>query len=363
MKLLLHIGTQKTGTTALQEALFDNPAPLNEFGFHYAPFGRSNKAGELAHVYLRRDADPTIHDFLDNQARAARQAGAHTVVVSAEAFYAIELRKALWARRTLHDPIGADHQLISRLFSRIPESIDNVEVVCYFRRPDRYAESFFNQHVKGDHAFAGSFDSYLRLLSPALRYHSYMERWAEVFGNDRCTVRTYEGAHGDIVTDFVRHVLRADGLSERLETSHEANLRLSRDVMEFKRLVNRRLRSRAHALLEQRVLEQVQREIGDDHEPRSYQDYFTPEQRGQLLVELGPEMLALQENFGVADFPPLKADADGEWREYPGLSPQRRRELARKYREVRQRAPFRTERATIRRRRLNRRLRRLVALR
>ena len=36
MKLIVHIGTHKTGTTALQQFLHANRAPLAARGFHYA---------------------------------------------------------------------------------------------------------------------------------------------------------------------------------------------------------------------------------------------------------------------------------------------------------------------------------------
>jgi hypothetical protein len=357
MKLVLHIGTPKTGTKALQDALLTHPAELADIGVRYAPYGESDR---LASTFLKRENDSTLHDFLDAEARSARREGAETLVASAEAFYAMEHRKL---RQGMPEEklIPAERVMIRRLQAGLSDAIDSVQIVCYFRRPDRYVESSYNQRVKGLNAYTGTAQEFLEEIRPKLRYHAYMECWAEVFGRDNCIARSYDAAEADVVTDFVDHVLGAVGMGSRMAASDRANLRLSRDVVEFKRIVNRRVEGHAYARLEQRIFAALMIEIGQSREPESYQDYFSPSERRRLLTDLGSEMASLCAAYGVPPFPPLPAPAvDSEWVPYPGLAEQRRREIERIYREVRKRPDFKAQRASIRASRFRRRLHRLL---
>ncbi len=50
MKLILHIGTHKTGTTALQQFLYANREPLVGHGFHYATPPHVQEANLIANA-------------------------------------------------------------------------------------------------------------------------------------------------------------------------------------------------------------------------------------------------------------------------------------------------------------------------
>ena len=80
----------------------------------------------------------------------------------------------------------------------MPDGIGTARIVCYFRRPDRYAESLYSQHVKRG-IFDGTFDEFVPLIEPALFYNTCMRLWADVFGQRNCIVRLYDTVKADIV--------------------------------------------------------------------------------------------------------------------------------------------------------------------
>lgn len=90
MRLVLHAGTHKTGTTTLQRVLSDNRVGLREQGLFYprtSPFPIMRGHHPFAHAIGSRDAGDRA-----NAARflaAARQEArpGETVLISAEAFY------------------------------------------------------------------------------------------------------------------------------------------------------------------------------------------------------------------------------------------------------------------------------------
>ena len=67
-------------------------------------------------------------------------------------------------RQVCANAIERDRLLIETLQSLMPKGIGTAQIVCYFRRPDRYAESLYSQHVKRGVGFDGAFDDFLPLI-------------------------------------------------------------------------------------------------------------------------------------------------------------------------------------------------------
>jgi hypothetical protein len=349
MKLLLHIGTHKTGTTALQQFFHANRAQLERCGFYYATPQPSEPDSNLVADALGVGETRVVRTFLTKHFDLARRRGAHTLVVSAEKFYAMSVRSAMQRGHVCSDAIELDRILIEKLQSAVPEGITKSEIVCYVRRPDRYAESLYSQHVKTGIVFDGPFGEFLPFIEPALLYNTCMRLWSDEFGKENCVVRLYEAAAVDIVGDFAVNVLNLDDLAQFACTHDKGNERVGRDLLEFKRAINRTLRfserdiERAILLL---VEEKMQVRMT---EPEHYQDFLSPDQRADLLGRLQPEIEALRASHGVPEFPLFDLEgAKASWSRYPGLSQQRWEEIELCYGRINRRVGFRLERLTLR---------------
>jgi len=349
MKLILHIGTQKTGTTALQQFLYANRKPLAACGFHYAtpPHGlrEANFVGNALNVGKRR----VVNAFLTKHMELAHRRGADTILVSAENFYAMSVLDAMQRREVCANAIERDHSLIETLRSLMPDGIDACRIVCYFRRPDRYAESLYSQHVKRGIIFAGTFDEFLPIVKPALFYNKYMRAWSDVFGRKNCIVRLYEPVRADIVSDFVRYVVSIENIDQFADSQNQGNERVSRDLLEFKRLKNRTARANERDI-ERTILRLVDEKMElRKVEPGYYHDFLSPYGRAELLRRLKPEMEALQTSHDVPPFPPFDLQsAKANWSPYPGLSQQRRQEIELHYNRISKRVGFRLARLALR---------------
>jgi len=224
----LHIGTHKTGTTAIQKTL-----------------------------YGARDALLTRGDFYP--VRNFRWAAHHELAWSLGVDNALRDdgldAAALW-RDTLSDfeASGASRMILSSedfLFLEQPEQLARlrrhlggyrVEVIVYLRRQDRALVSTYNQHVyMKEIRFAGDiFEFYLyHNFAEILRYDLFLRQWAEVFGIDALRVRLYDHARPDVVGDFLTRLGIDPGPAFRPPDRADANASLCLEKIEFLRHMNR----------------------------------------------------------------------------------------------------------------------------
>lgn len=183
MAAIIHIGSDKAGSTALQSALDANRWGLSEHGFEYPQLG---------------DGRPDHRTLAFELAAGRGMAGSlpltdAVTVLSSEAFWPL------------------DDQAITRLIRALG---DSVTVIAYVRHPAAYAEAAFRQRC----GMATS-ERQLRalLLLPALptrvnpiatraiRRYEQLRSWKAALQPGHLVVRPYEAglpAQLDIVADF-----------------------------------------------------------------------------------------------------------------------------------------------------------------
>lgn len=196
-RLYLHIGSHKTGTTALQQSLHHNRELLAANG---ASFVSSQTAAHL-HPYL----GPCIPSayipggfmVLDPEELAKRLATAdQDLVIASSENFSFFLHKA---------PIEALERALRPHF-------DEIRILCYLRRQDRHAISHHQEgarlHRRAEGELWGHAPSALPLYSPGqdlyLNYDRKLGLWADVFGLENLDLRVYDRAllkDGDIFAD------------------------------------------------------------------------------------------------------------------------------------------------------------------
>ena len=219
MKVVLHIGMSKAGSTAIQHCVMQRKAALHASGVCYAKTGRSRGAHYGVLQALKRgEGRAEIAGAL----REAEQAGAHTLLLSAEGFWMLPAP----AVQTLADAF-AGH---------------DVEVVLYLRRPDTYLTSSYRQRIKMKRGTKGE-HAYVQEPHVHLRYDQVLERWGRHFP---LRVRAYEAVRSDLVGDFARAIGAADVLD--CPAQQRANVTPSDGSLRLMRLANRIVSSDARGM-------------------------------------------------------------------------------------------------------------------
>lgn len=280
MKITLHIGTHKTGTTSLQRFLHSNRGQLKAQGVLYPDYGLLHHAHHewpwsIAGVDGGRRLTDTSEQLLKRYLAEADAQRCDQLLVSSEEFEFVRAPAKL---------AGLAEQLKDF----------QVKILVYLRRQDYYLESEYGQHLRMyEKRETKEIDEFLfwHALADRFNYRRLLTPWAEAFGYDNIKVRVYEKerfAAGSIFTDFLSSLELTMSSQWRLPEENESNYGLSPLGMKAVKTFNRFPATRqAH----QRLLKAIQRcereGRSDANDMQRSAGLLTPDQRRGLLRYYG----------------------------------------------------------------------------
>lgn len=200
VRIILHIGSTKTGSTYLQHLMEQNRPVLLQQGIWYPEVGlfwQANRPHKQAgHAHFAPAAiqgKEELRDYVETGLDILRRLGSpiHTIVLSSEAFFLNE-----------NAPLLADY------FGDY-----DTRMIVYLRRQDDWANSQYAEFVAGGAVgrVSESMADWLRLdvTRKRLDYYGILERWAEKLDRSRIIVRPFERSqlcNNDLVSDFAAAV-------------------------------------------------------------------------------------------------------------------------------------------------------------
>lgn len=178
--LFVHIGTHKTGTSALQMFFTTYHDSLAAKGVHYLKSGRGQMRAHHTLAWAIRGMHGRKMSVWDETRDELAQSKAPINIISSE---------ALW----FTDPASVKEQLKDR---------DDVRVVIYLRRQDQYLQSLYKQAVTSGRK--DDFRSWRTQTGDRGDYLSVLRAWASAFGRENLILRAYErdDARVDVTQDF-----------------------------------------------------------------------------------------------------------------------------------------------------------------
>ena len=286
MRCILHIGTEKTGTTALQAALSSQRTHLSRNGVWYAKAPGDFNCRSLAAAFTSPgNRDDYMLKFgltepekfaewrrkllgeIRQEITTARD-GCNSYILSSEHF----------SSRVMRDADVAD------LAEYLRAEFEDIRVVCYLRRQDLMATSRINERLRAGFP-QRSFPTVKEdgALPPLYDYQALINRWSLAFGESAMKVRIFERpalTGGSIVTDFAETQLgvplkQADHAISNVSLSLSAQMAL----LMFNQAMG--LESRFHVAKQRRELAKYLEEVapGSDGKPSrsralSFYEYF-----------------------------------------------------------------------------------------
>ncbi|MEM1302798.1 MAG: hypothetical protein AAGH17_09460 [Pseudomonadota bacterium] len=220
-QLWIHIGTPKTGSTALQRYSWQRSKYLNSKGVSFLVRRSRASYNDMGVAIRGRNVDEATKIGEEIKARIAGS-DADKLVISSEMLTGGD-------PGILRDAIAMD------------ETFDT-KIIAYFRRQDRYFEGNYKQKMKTGKVAPG-FDNYLaKFGTDAGHYGRVIDIWENAFPEAEFVFRRFEPARfpkGDVIRDFLGLLGLDIDADDKLPSQEAANPTPDIDMLDLMQIVVR----------------------------------------------------------------------------------------------------------------------------
>lgn len=276
--LYLHIGTNKAGSSAIQEFLVKHAPNLEQLGYLYPNTGRISNAHYQISGSLKIGVNPPKNGEKLSRQKAYRRLSAEVrdsncpnVIISSEYF----------------------------ILCRNPDKVKNFfrdyepVIVVYLRRHDEWLESLYNQGVKTSpldpkwgRTIEAFIDYVLNKKHQEFDFLKLLQPWAKTFGTQRIVVRPLETrqlAGGHVCSDFLDVINLTGSASFELPT-HKTNVSLDNDTVRLLDIIARtQISEMARKQLFSWLIAYQLRNRASINQTVPRQSLLSPEQRQHLI--------------------------------------------------------------------------------
>jgi len=205
MKIVLHIGTEKTGTTSIQGFLSSHRDDLRKHNILY-----SKILGDPNNIRLSIALQNI--DKIDDSRIYAKLITKEQILA-----YREELKENLQKEITSENPevliISSEHlssrmnqeEELERLKVFLNEFSDDITVLIYLRRQDEFFESLYSTAIKKGHITEFSFPEKGKGRKD-FHYNAMLKLWENTFGYENMRLNVFEKEklyQQDVVSDFI----------------------------------------------------------------------------------------------------------------------------------------------------------------
>ena len=156
------------------------------------------------------------------------------------------------------------------------EIFDQVEVVCYLREGDAFADSLYNQLVKDNFGLSCSYESFLGDCPALFEMNKHLDIYKKIFGDKHVHIYQYEDLDKGIIHHFSKLYLPKALHGAGEGKTYSDNLRLSVSCLAYKRVFNKLSNCRALHLM-------VKKALLDLCSTRNIDEYISPQDISKFI--------------------------------------------------------------------------------
>ena len=327
-QLFLHIGLPKTGTTSIQNYLFQNRNALRKFGIHYPkPLTSVGHHAESLLILREKHPEKVFQWHRDATNFAGKYRGKLSKIIykidnefstiDSERRCIVLSSEGIFESFRTFDEIN----LFKTLFSKY-----TIKVIFYIRRIDKMIDSAIMEHIKlyepiSKHVIN---KNVLFRENEQLKIPAQLKIWEEVIGKSNIILRPFERTqlkYGDAIKDFMSIICPDYPIELIKQSEHNKSIPLECAYFMAKNLSypswNRNdLEAEISAIIISS--NKLQRIFGNSSQ------IFSPEQKRQFITKLDPcySKLAkyyLKRENGNLFLEPLP-DLEESWQPFEGLN-------------------------------------------
>ena len=278
-----HIGSSKTGTSALQAFFEDNQKLLAEKGFFYGtmPFQNLSRANVRRNAHFLVEKVFDANGNIDEDATEERLQQGYQVL---EEWILNNDSVLLTDESFWNGMIGDNWSVLDRLKGFLDERNVVLKIIVYLRSQDEYMMSWWKQTVQSG-KMTESWEAFVeKPKGMRLNYRKQLKAFADHVGEENLIVRRYdwnrfEGTTGTIFSDFL-YAIGLEFTEEYQVREKKVNLSLTDNYAEIKRVLNSLTQEEAVAYKNERNLfEKIAIECSKlQQDEKSYSLYSAQEQ-------------------------------------------------------------------------------------
>lgn len=233
MKCVIHIGTEKTGTTLLQKWLYENRRRLSDEGVFLSRVCEFPNNRKLCAFFQSNFDDYYTDNGISTQSQKDQYFSGFLESFAKELQGSYRNHNTLILTSEHFSSRLQNRQDIARFRDFINLHFSDVKIVCYLREQSQLAVSAYSTSLRVGHS--EQIESFLSRVSPKSSFYNYLsllDNWTEAFGNDAIVPVLYDRekfVNRDIRWDFISRVLNEEAakkLDYSLNSSNEAISRL-----------------------------------------------------------------------------------------------------------------------------------------
>lgn len=295
MRVILHAGTHKTGTTAIQRFAADNRGFLFNKGILYPDYLSTG-------IRLNDGHHQFAHAFSDTGSSDLSMDSAIELAESWAKLASTKGKDLLISVEALYRHVVGEGSIVDRrknYLMRVREAFKEypVEIILVFRRPDHFAHSLYCENIASGFRVQPKFSKWLQAGNRfSWRYFQSADIFREVFNNLKVYNYSDQMFQGDIVAPFFKEL----GVDiSKISRNIEVRKSLSAPEAVVKNYANRYLCSRKTSRQFNSWLREddIQRMIFDCFGP-DRSDFWSSDQEHLLFVQtLQDEMMNLSREY------------------------------------------------------------------
>ena len=242
MKCILHIGTEKTASTTIQNWLYLNKERLSQQGIALSDYiGKPNNR-MLCSFYQNEFDDFFYQNKIKNSKEKDIFFSGFLEKLSDEISYlAMNHDYMIISSEHFHSRLKTVEEIAS-LKAFLLDFFSEIRVVCYFREQSAVRRSLYSTMLKGDLAIAlDDFQSDIDDSSIYYNYYLMFSQWESVFGKDSLVPLIFHKNyfHGfDIRKDFIKKSIHNIDVESLIYRKKDFNVQLSQLQTLFFRAIN-----------------------------------------------------------------------------------------------------------------------------
>ncbi|MEA2016939.1 MAG: hypothetical protein U9N59_00705 [Campylobacterota bacterium] len=245
MKCIVHIGTEKTGTTTIQDFLYHNRELLKQKGYGViSSVGKRNNRGLAGYAmrddrsddYLLANGILTSSDKIEHDKSIEKvfeeevgelSDSCHTILITSEHFHS----------RCIHpDEIDKLKLLLEKYFEKI-------DIIVYLRPQVDVVTSLYSTYVRA--GGTNTFDDFVLANctknNPYFNYDNLLSMWSASFGEERLVPRIFDKKYlldGDLINDFLS-CMNLDGSNlQGINKSNESLTPFGQELLRLNNIAN-----------------------------------------------------------------------------------------------------------------------------